>query len=145
MDIEVAVATVGETSAMATARQHTVRIDRPTAKGGSDSGAMGGELLLAALGGCFMSNLQAALGQEGFATGPDDVQLGVIGTLASAPARFETIRVEVRVRPGMDLPPETLAKCITKARRGCIVHNTLGSGARVTVTDASELAESSSQ
>lgn len=48
----------------ATARSHRVVIDRPAAKGGEDRGALGGECLLVALGGCFMSNLrghQAAL------------------------------------------------------------------------------------
>ena len=38
-------------------RGHSVLIDRPVSKGGSDEGAMGGELLLMSLGGCFMSNL----------------------------------------------------------------------------------------
>ena len=37
----------------ATMGRHRVLIDRPTAKGGADAGPMGGELFLAALGGCF--------------------------------------------------------------------------------------------
>ena len=41
-------------------REHRVLVDRPAAKGGHDRGPMGGELLLVALGGCFMSNLIAA-------------------------------------------------------------------------------------
>ena len=41
--------------------EHRVTIDRPSTKGGSGLGPMGGELFLAALGGCFMSNLFAAI------------------------------------------------------------------------------------
>ncbi|MEM8665738.1 MAG: OsmC family peroxiredoxin, partial [Pseudomonadota bacterium] len=41
----------------ANTRGHVTLIDRPEAKGGTDRGAMGGEHLLVALGGCFMSNL----------------------------------------------------------------------------------------
>ena len=37
-----------------------VLIDRPQEKGGADRGPMGGELFLASIGGCFMSNLLAA-------------------------------------------------------------------------------------
>ena len=45
----------------ATIRGHQVSIDRPLEKGGADAGPMGGELFLAAIGGCFMSNLLAAI------------------------------------------------------------------------------------
>ena len=38
-------------------------MDRPGPKGGQDKGPMGGEALLMGLGGCFMSNLLAAVGR----------------------------------------------------------------------------------
>jgi uncharacterized OsmC-like protein len=41
--------------------RHRVLIDRPAAKGGGDAGPMGGELFLAAVGGCFMSTLLDAI------------------------------------------------------------------------------------
>ena len=36
-------------------RSHQVLVDRPVEKGGADEGPMGGELFLAAVGGCFMT------------------------------------------------------------------------------------------
>ena len=48
---------VNDATTEAHIRTHDVLIDRPESKGGNDQGAMGGELLLAALGGCFNSNL----------------------------------------------------------------------------------------
>jgi hypothetical protein len=51
----------GPTVAKGLVRSHTVTIDRPTARGGTDQGPLGGEYLLIALGGCFMSNLLAAI------------------------------------------------------------------------------------
>jgi putative redox protein len=41
------------------ARDHSLTMDRPQAKGGQNKGPMGGEALLLGLGGCFMSNLLA--------------------------------------------------------------------------------------
>ena len=52
---------ISASTSEATIGRHQVFIDRPVAKGGSDAGPMGGELFLAAVGGCFMSNLLAAI------------------------------------------------------------------------------------
>ena len=59
--ITVNLSQVDEATTAAQIRGHAVDIDRPEAKGGHDKGAMGGELLLASLGGCFNSNLLAAI------------------------------------------------------------------------------------
>ena len=59
-------------------------IDRPAAKGGGDAGPMGGELFLAAVGGCFMSNLLAAI--RGREADISDVRVEVVGILADSPA-----------------------------------------------------------
>jgi len=53
---------ISASASEATVGRHRVSIDRPAAKGGTDAGPMGGELFLAAVGGCFMSNLLAAIG-----------------------------------------------------------------------------------
>jgi len=52
---------VSNSTSEATLRTHQVLIDRPAEKGGADMGPMGGELFLAGVGGCFMSNLLAAI------------------------------------------------------------------------------------
>lgn len=102
------------------ARQHRVLIDRPAAKGGLDQGAMGGELMLIALGGCFMSNLVAAAAARSIAV--TGLKVTVRGQLASAPPRFEQIALDVE---GAAADPASLDKLIQIAERACIVHNTL--------------------
>jgi hypothetical protein len=52
---------ISASTSEATLGRHQVLIDRRVEKGGSDAGPMGGELFLAAVGGCFMSNLLAAI------------------------------------------------------------------------------------
>jgi putative redox protein len=109
-------------------REHQVLIDRPTTKDGLDQGPMGGELLLVALGGCFMSNLVAAAGARGVLV--EGLEVTVRGTLAAAPPRFDAIDLEVR---GATLGADVLDKLITIAERGCIVHNTLAPAVKLTV------------
>ena len=120
-DITVAVTRVGDTTtSRAQIRTHAVAIDRPEAKGGGDQGPMGGELLLASLGGCFMSNLIAALQARELPA--DRLTATVTGTLDGQPARFQQLVMEVSAD---GLSPEELTKAVTIAERGCIVANTL--------------------
>lgn len=131
-DLMVTVAQVGDTSTSAgTARKHGVAIDRPVDKGGLDAGPMGGELLLLALGGCFMSNLIAAARARDVAI--SDLSVDVHGTLASAPPRFQSIAMVVHGRAGDDA---AFDKLIQIAERGCIVHNTLAGALPLEVTRA---------
>lgn len=120
MQIQVQLEQVGPTTAQGTAREHRVLVDRPVAKGGEDRGMMGGEYLLIALGGCFMSNLLAAVAAR--EADIRDVRASVTGTLASAPSRFERIELLVRARTG---DPELLRKLVDLADRACISSNTL--------------------
>src|ERR1700733_6542087 len=76
--------------------RHQVPIDRPADKGGSDSGPMGGQLFLASIGGCFMSNLLAAIKARDLEV--PGVLTEVIGTVADSPTRF--VAVELRVSTG---------------------------------------------
>ena len=59
-ELQALVQWVGGTTSLASSRTHSVTVDRPAEKGGSDLGFAGGELFVAGLGGCFMSNLVAA-------------------------------------------------------------------------------------
>jgi hypothetical protein len=52
----------GSTAVCTRIRKHELVTDRPAEKGGGNRGAMGGELFVASLGGCFMSNLIAERG-----------------------------------------------------------------------------------
>jgi len=81
---------------------------------------MGGELFLAAIGGCFMSNLLAAIrGRQAEVSG---VQTEVIGALAESPARFTAVELNVTAKFS---DREQFEKLVEIADRGCIMMNTL--------------------
>ena len=111
---------VSASTTEATLGAHQVLIDRPAAKGGADRGPMGGELFLAAVGGCFMSNLLAAIrARESRISG---VRTEVTGTLADSPARFDRVELSIEA----DGPDRgQLAHLVEIADRGCIMMNTL--------------------
>ena len=100
--------------------RHQVLIDRPTAKGGTDAGPMGGELFLAAVGGCFMSNLLAAI--NGREADISRVRVEVVGSLAESPARFAGVELRVAAE---SRDRELLERLVEIADRGCIMMNTL--------------------
>ncbi len=120
-EIQIEIHQIGQTTASeALIRNHRVLVDRPQAKGGTDQGAMGGELLLAALGGCFMSNLIAACKARELPT--EGLAVRVRGTLDGSPPSFQRMVVEVRAA---GLEREQLVKLALVAERGCIVAKTL--------------------
>jgi putative redox protein len=111
---------ISPSTSEATVGRHRVLIDRPAAKGGADMGPMGGELFLAAVGGCFMSNLLAAIrARESVIS---DVRTEVIGRLADSPARFVALELCVSAESA---DRELLEKLVEIADRGCVMMNTL--------------------
>ncbi len=119
--VSVTVSQIGSSTSQAVARGHRLTMDRPEAKGGNDQGMMGGEALLAGLGGCFTSNLLAAAKARGVTV--SRVSTVVTGQLAEeGPARFVAINLSVS---GPGIPQDEFAKLVTIAERGCIVANTL--------------------
>ncbi len=119
-EIVVTMQQLSSTASRGTARTHSVIIDRPLEKEGTDEGMMGGEMLLVALGGCFMSNLLAAIRARSAAVSNISVQ--VTGIPEGAPARFGA--VEMRISAHYD-DAELMEKLVTIAERGCLVANTL--------------------
>ena|SRR5271170_827380 len=111
---------VSTSTTEATLRTHQVVIDRPVEKGGADMGPMGGELFLAAVGGCFMSNLLAAI--KAREAKISDVRTEVIGILADSPTRFSAVELHVTAD---SLDRELLERVVEIADRGCIMMNTL--------------------
>lgn len=108
-------------------REHRVKIDRPVSKGGSDTGPMGGELFLAAVGGCFMSNLLAAIrARDARISG---VRTEVTALVDGTPPRFVSMELLVSA-DGEDV--HQLEKLIQIAERGCIMVNTLQGNVAVT-------------
>jgi putative redox protein len=100
--------------------RHRVTIDRPVAKGGGDTGPMGGELFLASVGGCFMSTLLAAIKARGAEI--SHVRVEVVGALVDSPVRFAALDLRVAAE---SRDPELLERLVGIADRGCIMMNTL--------------------
>jgi len=118
--VSVEIEQVGPSTGQATARTHTVFVDRPTDKGGHDRGPLGGEYLLVSLGGCFLSTLLAAVKTRG--ADVSNVRVSVAGTIGGVPERFEAMAVRVNAAYK---DKEEMRKLLTIAERGCLVTNTL--------------------
>jgi len=127
--VSLTVSQIGASASEASVREHSLRMDRPEAKGGSNQGMMGGEALLAGLGGCFMSNLlAAAVAREIILS---NVKADVTGQLSDeGPSRFVAISLSIA---GECSDPDEFSKLVTIAEKGCIVANTLGSSVELSV------------
>jgi putative redox protein len=126
--LRVSIRQVGPSTGEGSVRGHTVRVDRPTEKGGSDQGPMGGELMLMGVGGCFLSNLLAAARERGQpVTG---VEVEVSAEVTGPPTRYTDVEIRVKA-DGVD--PDLLARLVTIAERGCIATATLRAGSPITV------------
>jgi putative redox protein len=129
--LEASLEQVGPTTSKATVRSHTVFVDRPIERGGSDRGPVGGEYQLVALGGCFTSHLLEAIrAREAQIT---NIKVDAAGTLDGTPERFVEFRLTVSATCAV---PELLRKMVTIAERACQVVNTLKLSAPVTVAVA---------
>jgi putative redox protein len=124
---------ISESTSDASMRDHHVLIDRPQEKGGADRGPMGGELFLASIGGCFMSNLLAAIRARNAEV--SEVRTQVTGTIAEAPTRFSAIEVHVTANG----PIEQIERLVEVADKGCIMMNTLRGKLPVVIHAASIL------
>jgi putative redox protein len=121
----------GPKTSEATIREHRVLVDRPESKGGNNLGPMGGELFLASIGGCFLSNMYAAIQARDAAV--SNVRAEVVGRLEGDPPHYE----EITLTAGGDYDdPELFQKLVTISERGCIMVNTLKSILKVNVVIA---------
>ena len=118
---------VSDSASQGTVRNHTSYCDRPEAKGGGNKGPMGGELFLVGLGGCFMSNLLAAV--QAREADVSDLAIEIVATLEEAPPHFSAVRLNIS---GNYQDRELMKKLVTIAERGCIVANTIKSAVKLT-------------
>ena len=126
--VQVNVRQIGPSASEGTAREHTAVMDRPEAKGGENRGAMGGEHLLMALGGCFMSNLLAAIQSREAEVA--NVNLNISGTLEAAPPHFSAVEMTVSAE---HRDKAQMEKLVAIAERGCIVANTLKEAVKLSI------------
>jgi len=126
--VSVEIEQIGPSTGSATARSHTVFVDRPVEKGGSDRGALGGEYLLISLGGCFLSTLLAAVRTR--EADVSNVRVSVMGTVGGVPERFESMALRVSAKYSDE---DLMQKLIAMAEHGCLVTNTLKDAVRISV------------
>ena len=119
---------VGAATARAAVRSHVVMVDRPVAKGGEDRGPLGGEYLLVALGGCFMSNLLAAI--RALEAAGSNLRVDVTGTIDGPPDHFSAFTMAISAS---HVDAELVRKLIAIAARACAVTNTLRTAATVAI------------
>lgn len=120
MEVTVNVKQTSVSTSLGQARNHQVYCDRPEAKGGADDGAMGGELFLIGLGGCFMSNLLAAA--KARESSADNFSVAITAQLDGTPPRFTDVEMLVS---GDFEDRQEIEKLVVIAERGCIVANTI--------------------
>lgn len=116
------------TASQAHVRQHALWVDRPESKGGTDRGPMGGELMLAGIGGCFMSNLLAAAHARNLPVA--DLSVSVTAVLEDAPPRFTEL---VLVVSGLGVDTDAIRALIASAEQTCIAANTIKPAVRFSV------------
>ena len=103
-------------------------VDEPPSAGGTGTGPMPTEYLLAALASCYALALQWAAGKRGLTlTG-----LTVTATGTYDGPRFSGLQLTV----SSPLPPEQIEQLVEPARRVCYVSNTLATPPPVEVTVA---------
>lgn len=119
---------IGPTASEGEVRGHKLTMDRPVAKGGEDRGPMGGETMLMALGGCFMSNLLAAAASRDIEL--SGVKLEISGTLENAPPRYSAMHIRIMADQTDD---EQFDKLVTIAERGCIAANTMKAAVELSI------------
>jgi putative redox protein len=89
---------------------------------------MGGELFLMGLGGCFMSNLLAAIDSRHAEV--RNAQVAISAQLDGTPPRFTQITLSVSADYS---DRDEMEKLVVIAERGCIVANTIKEGVTLIV------------
>ena len=127
--MNIKISQTSESACESSIRDHRLICDRPKEKGGGNEGPMGGEYMLLGLGGCFTSNLLAAIKARN--ANVSDVKLDVVATFAENPARFS--KIEIRVSAQYE-DRELMEKLLIISERGCIAANTLNGSVELSVS-----------
>jgi len=107
-------------------RGHKLLCDRPTEKGGGDTGPLGGEHFLFGLAGCFSSNLLGAIPEHDSPLA--GIQVDVEATFAED-NRISAVNLKVSAAEG---DKAALERCVAAAEANCILVNTLRSVVDIT-------------
>jgi len=110
----------GGTLFTAEQRGHTITIDLPPDKGGTDQGMTPPELLAAALGSCIGVYVTQYCKQVGLNC--EGTTVDVDWEVTPEPMRIDRIRAVVKVPAGI---PEERRAAVMKAAEHCLIHRTL--------------------
>lgn len=128
-ELRLSIKQLNVSASQATVREHKVTIDRPTEKDGNNQGPMGGELFLIGLGGCFMSNLLAAIKARNINI--TDVNIDITSKVAGSPLKFTEIDFQISA---LYENKTEFEKLVVIAERSCIVANSIKDFIPITIT-----------
>jgi uncharacterized OsmC-like protein len=101
-------------------RGHTITVDLPPAKGGTDQGMTSRELFEASLGACI--GVYVADYCERVGLNCDGLTVEVTSQRVENPARLGTLHAKVTVPAGI---PENRRAAVQKVAQSCLIHATL--------------------
>jgi len=110
---------------------HAIRVDEPTAAGGTDTGPSPTRLVAAGLASCVAITMEMYAGRKGWDIGPVEVDVDV-AYRGHAPVSFA---VTLRLPAG--LSGDQRERLVAVARR-CPVHELIAAGTEVVIVDAIE-------
>ena len=122
----------GRVTALGTAEQFTLVVDRPTEGGGGGLGFNGGQLLYLAVAGCISNDLFREARAEGIELSSVRVKVG--GDFVGEPAVSDEILYEVEVEG--DAPQERLRVLVDHVDEIAEIPNSLRRGTRVRLAGA---------
>ena len=129
-ELSITLSQQGDTAVNGKLGDHSVTIDRPVEKGGGNLGAMGGQYLVASIGGCFSSTFFAAAKSRAIAVEGFKVEVSA-GLSEQQPKRFD--KISIKASYDSCSVPEEFGKLLEIAEKGCIALNTVKGGLPVTV------------
>jgi uncharacterized OsmC-like protein len=109
-------------------RGHSIAIDLPEEMGGSDTGLMPGELLLASLGTCMGVYITRYCKTAGIDC--EGMTIDLSSERAEDPARIGSIRAMVKIPGGV---PEDRRTAVIKVAEHCLIHETLRNAPELTI------------
>ena len=134
MRIEVETSNIdGRVTALGSAEQFTLVVDRPTEGGGGGLGFSGGQLLYLAVAGCISNDLFREARSAGIEL--ESVRVKVGGNFVGEPAVSEDILYEVELKG--DAPEERLQALVDQVDEIAEIPNSLRRGTRVRLAGSS--------
>ena len=128
--IDASIFWLGDKRSKASIRDHTLIIDNPKEKGGTNKGPRPTETLLAALGGCLITALSRIA--ERMRIPLSDLEIVLRGVINRETHSIEKINISLRIG-AVQTTQDRLERLIKIAREYCTVSNTLERQTDITI------------